>query len=164
MPQRIRAPCTEDETHSPSVGAVAGLPICQNTLCFGDPAPRGRLVSGYGFPVFFLPWSVLGCKLTGGRYCAENTPPGYPSPLTGKPEGMPEAPQGSPQLAGQCEGWVKAVTHGGFRLHVLTCDGMEVPQHWVLRLLPLLWSCITFPSWGYQPFPGLLCDQHHIAQ
>lgn len=64
-------------------------------------------------------------------------------------EGMPEAPQGSPQVAGQCEGWVKAVTHGGFRLHVLTCDGMEVPQHWVLRLLPLLWSCITFPSWGY---------------
>lgn len=67
MPQRTRAPCTEDETHSPSVGAVAGLPVWQNTLYFGDPAlrkgPGEEDISGHGFPLFFLPWTVLGCQL-----------------------------------------------------------------------------------------------------
>lgn len=103
------------------------------------------LVSGYGFPVFFLPWTVLGCQMV----CREHTTGVSVTFDWQAREEMPQATQESAQLPGHCEGWVKAVTHGGCRLRVLPCDGMEVRQHWVLGLLPLLWSCVTFPSWGH---------------
>lgn len=140
MPQRTRAPCTEDETHSPSVGAVAGLPVCQNTLYFGDPVLRGR-PGGRDFraclPTLFPAVDCAWMSLTGGRWWAENTPLGYPSPLTGKHERC----LWYLRVSSACWpmwGWVKAVSQGGFRLCALPCDSVEVRQHWVLGLLPLL--------------------------
>lgn len=142
VPQQTRAPCTEDETYSPLVGAVAGLPICQNTLCFRDPAPKeghvGRAHFRAWLPSLFPAVDCAWMSLTGGGWWAENTPLGYPSPLLGSTRGDAS---GTARVSSACWPmwrWLKAVSQGGFRLCALPCVGVEVRQHWVLGLLPLL--------------------------